>query len=188
MALFAMGLTISCVSFEPGIEVRVSLLAPRAAIGDGLIAAAVLVEEVELVPCEPTQPETAQPEMARDEAAELESSTFAAALFPTAYAHGTDAPPELLDLRVRQHHELDILAPGPGRYCGVLLHLGTTTEDAAWVMGERDRRAPQQDIYVPFNEAREYQRALIDDVVVDYDPRDWMLHGDFSRAFDFHED
>ena len=43
-------------------------------------------------------------------------------------------------------------------------------------------------MYVAFNEAREYQQAVVDDVVVDYDPRDWMLHGDFSQAFYLDED
>lgn len=169
-AALALGLTLSlsCVGFVPGIQVSMHLVAPRPVQSDGLEAASILVDSVELSPCD----------VSRNEWSWLTS---------TALAHGSEMRTQMIDLRDTPRTEVDVLTPQPGDYCGVVLHLGTSTDEAAWVSGELERHAPQQDIYLAFETPRSYDSALEDQVTIDYDPQAWMRSGAFAEAFEIRD-
>lgn len=168
MLALSLTLSLSCVGFVPGIQVAVQLVAPRPVQSDGLDAASILVDSVELSPCE----------VSRNDWNWVTS---------TALAHGSETRTQMINLRDTPRTHVDVLAPQPGDYCGVVLHLGTSVDEAAWVSGEIERHAPQQDIYLAFERPRSYDSALDDEVTIDYDPQAWMRSGAFAEAFDIRD-
>lgn len=165
--LWAAVLTIaSCVGFVPGTELHVVLQSPPARVGDGIEEAVLVVEEVELVAC------------ARASSLNLRS------LAPSiAHAHGAELPSTACDLRASPWHSLTTLFPAPNEYCGVRLHLGDDAQPAAWVRGTTVRSEPRRDLVLHFEVPMGLHAAVADELVIEYDPVQWMVSGDLDSAF-----
>jgi hypothetical protein len=111
-------LSSACAFSEEGTRVEISISTEgRAQTGEAL-SLAVVVSELEILPCEPTL-----------------TTRLQQTLFPVAEAH-TDASPTrlgtpiVLDMRAQQSLFAGVLEPPPGQYCGLRVFIGPADADA----------------------------------------------------------
>lgn len=156
---------LSCVGYDPGIDVDVVLVTPRATIGAEVQSATLLVEYLELLPCEhPT-------------------GTNVPLALGVAYAHGGEVPTDAMDMLEAPRRSLTLLRPAPDEYCTLRLHLGDVEREAATlVRAGGTLSASRQDIDVDmppsvFHDVGEHA------VVLHYDYTQWTDDDSFASSF-----
>ncbi|MFK7999491.1 MAG: hypothetical protein AB8H86_07835 [Polyangiales bacterium] len=159
---------LSCVGYDAGIDVDIELTAPRATVGAGVESASLLVEFIELLPCEGTAGATIPS-------------------FGLAYAHGGEVSADTIDVLETSHRLVTTLRPAPDEYCALRLHLGDAERDAATLTRRTDDgvvtlNAPQQDIDLAMS-PRSYQELGVHTLVFRYDYTRWTDDETFASSF-----
>lgn len=154
---------LSCVGYDAGIDVDVELAAPRATFGNGVQSATLLIESLELLPCE--------------------GSARGPLVLGAAYAHGGDVAVDVVDVLETPRRSLATLRPAPDDYCTLRLHLGDADRDAAtMVHGDEALSAPRQDVDIEMS-PRSFLEVGQHDLVLHYDYTQWVDAVSFANSF-----